>query len=405
MSLSVDEQVRLLMQGTQFGDEQTRERMEAELRERLAEGRPLRVYLGVDPTAPDLHLGHTVPMRKLAQFQQLGHTAIFLIGDFTALIGDPSDKDKTRPQLTPEQVQANVKTYTTQAFKILDPERTVIRYNSEWHQSLTFADVIKLASNFTVAQFLERDNFAKRYAKGDPIYLHEFFYALMQGYDAVMLEADVQLGGTDQTFNILAGRKLQEVFGQKPQIMLTTAILPGTDGHMKMSKSLGNAIPVDTTPEDMYGKLMSIPDHVMRTYFELLSTFSPSEIDAIFADLEAGRRHPRDVKMLLARNVTAIFHGEEGARRGEEHFVTVFQQRELPDEMPRHPLPKPKNIVDLIVELGLASSKSEARRLVQQGGVRLDGERITDIGYTVQPDGASHVLRVGKRKFVELVPA
>ena len=405
MTIPIDEQVRLLMQGTQFGDEHTRKRMESELRERLAKGRPLRVYLGVDPTAPDLHLGHTVPMRKLAQFQQLGHTTIFLIGDFTALIGDPSDKDKTRPQLTPEQVQENVKTYTTQAFKILDPERTIIRYNSEWHKTLTFADVINLASNFTVAQFLERDNFAKRYAKGDPIYLHEFFYALMQGYDAVMLEADVQLGGTDQTFNILAGRKLQEVFGQKPQIMLTTAILPGTDGHMKMSKSLGNAIPVDTTPEDMYGKIMSIPDHVMRTYFELLSTLSPSEIDAIFADLEAGRRHPRDVKMLLARNVTAIFHGDEGAFRGEEHFVTVFQQRELPDEMPQYRLCEPKNIVDLIVELELAQSKSKARRLIQQGGVRLGDERITDVGYVVSLDSNNHVvLRVGKRNFVELAP-
>ncbi len=401
MKHSIDDQIAVLMRGTRYGDEETRRVMEQELRERLAEGRPLRVYLGVDPTAPDLHLGHSVPMRKLAQFQEFGHECTFLIGDFTAMIGDPSDKDKTRPQLTREQVLANVETYTRQAFKILDPKKTKIRYNSEWLSKLTLADTVRLASHFTVAQFLERENFAQRYARGEPIYLHEFFYALMQGYDAVALETDVQIGGTDQTFNILAGRRIQQFFGQKPQIMITLGILPGTDGRLKMSKSLGNAIPIDTTPEDMYGKLMSIPDFAMRTYFDLLTRFHPNEIERIFQELEAGVRHPRDVKMLLAREVTSIFFGEEAAAEAEAYFVRVFQQRERPEEMPTHELREPQNIIDLMTELNLVKSRSEARRLIQQGGVRLDGERITSFDFVVEPKG-TQVLRVGKHIFVEL---
>lgn len=401
----LDEQVELLMQGTQFGDAATRHVMEHELRERLATGQPLRVYLGVDPTAPDLHLGHTVAMRKLAQFQQLGHDCIFLIGDFTARIGDPSDKDKTRPQLTSQQVCANVETYTAQAFKLLDPQRTTVRYNSAWHNSLSFADVIRLASRFTVAQFLERDNFSGRFARGDVIYLHEFLYALMQGYDAVVLEADVQLGGTDQTFNILAGRRLQEAWDQKPQVMLTNPMLPGTDGHLKMSKSLGNAIPIDTTPEDMYGKLMSIPDAAMRLFMELLTTLLPAEIRNIFTELDAGQRHPRDVKMLLARQVTTVFHGAARAAQAEAHFVKIFQQRETPPEMPRYVVDAPINIIDLIVTLGLAPSKSAARRLLQQGGVRLNHDRLTDSNLCLEPATETRVLRVGRRHFVELVPA
>lgn len=404
MGQNIDQQIEVLMHGTQYGDEQTRRVMERELRERLAEGRPLRVYLGVDPTAPDLHLGHTVPMRKLAQFQAFGHECVFLIGDFTGLIGDPSDKDKTRPQLTREQLIANVETYTAQAFKILDAERTKIRYNSEWLSRLTFEDVIYLASNFTVAQFLERDNFARRFERGDPIYLHEFFYALMQGRDAVALETDVQIGGTDQTFNIMAGRKLQELQGQKPQILITVPILPGTDGTQKMSKSLGNAIPIDTTPADMYGKLMSIPDEAMRTYFDLLTRFHPREIEQIFEELQAGTRHPRDVKMMLAREVTSIFHEEEGAEKAEAHFVRVFQKRKRPQEMERYTLAEPVNIVDLIVDLKFARSKSQARRLVEQGGVRLDDEKILDTYFTIEPaNGGPIVLRVGKRRFAELI--
>lgn len=404
MDHSVDEQLEVLMRGVQYGEDETRAVMERELRERLAEGRPLRVYLGVDPSAPDLHLGHTVPMRKLAQFQELGHECVFLIGDFTGLIGDPSDKDKTRPQLSRDQLMENVRTYTDQAFKILDADKTMIRYNSEWLGELDFEDVIHLASNFTVAQFLERENFAKRFEKGAPIYLHEFFYALMQGRDAVALETDVQIGGTDQTFNIMAGRKLQQVWEQRPQILITVPILPGTDGVQKMSKSLGNAIPIDTTAEDMYGKLMSIPDDAMRTYFDLLTRFHPNEIKQIFAELDAGDRHPRDVKMMLAREITSIFHGERGAKKAEKHFVRVFQQQKRPEEMETYTLSEPMNIVDLIVDLGFAKSKSQARRLVEQGGVRLDDEKITDTYYDVTPpaDGEPTVLRVGKRRFAEL---
>ena len=404
MKTSVDEQLAVLMRGTQYGDEETRRVMERELRERLEEGRPLRVYLGVDPTAPDLHLGHSVPLRKLAQFQEFGHECTFLIGDFTAMIGDPSDKDKTRPQLTREQVLANVETYTRQAFKILDPEKTKIRYNSEWLSRLTLADTVRLASHFTVAQFLERENFAKRFERGEAIYLHEFFYALMQGYDAVALETDVQIGGTDQTFNILAGRRIQQLFGQRPQILISLGILPGTDGRLKMSKSLGNAIPIDTTPEDMYGKLMSIPDFAMRTYFDLLTRFHPDEIERIFRELQGGARHPRDVKMVLAREVTSIFFDDAAAAEAEAYFVRVYQQRERPEEMPTYELREPKNIIDLMTELNVVKSRSEARRLIRQGGVRLDGERITQFDFAVEPRG-TRVLRVGKHTFVALKEA
>lgn len=400
MKPSIETQVNHLMQKTAFGDAQTRQVMAAELRERLAEGRPLRVYLGVDPTAPDLHLGHAVPLRNLARFQALGHEVTLLIGDFTARIGDPSDKDKTRPQLSPQQIAANVESYRSQAFRILEPQRTVIRYNSAWHQEMSFAETIRLAQHFTVARFLERDNFAKRLASGDPIHLHEFLYAVMQGYDAVALQTDVQLGGTDQTFNILAGRQLQQALGQKPQVMLTNPLLPGTDGQMKMAKSLGNAIPITAPPDEMYGKLMSLPDEAMRLYFELLTDLTPAQIEQVLA----GPQHPRDVKMQLARTITASIHDEAAAAQAERHFVTVFQQRDLPPEMPSHHLAGPVNIVDLIATLGLARSKSEARRLIQQGGIRLDEQPVSDIERVVEPT-AGQVLRVGKRRFVRLVGA
>jgi tyrosyl-tRNA synthetase len=405
MNQTIEEQVEHLMEKTVYGDAETRQVMAGELRERLAEGRPLRVYLGVDPTAPDLHLGHAVPLRNLARFQALGHEATLLIGDFTARIGDPSDKDKTRPQLSPEEIAANVKTYTSQAFRILHPKRTAIRFNSEWHNEMSFAEVIRLAQHFTVARFLERDNFARRFAKGDPIHLHEFLYAVMQGYDAVAMRTDVQLGGTDQTFNILAGRRLQEALGQKPQVMLTNPLLPGTDGQLKMSKSLGNAIPITAAPEEMYGKLMSLPDEAMRSYFELLTDLSLPDIAQIFTDLATGRQHPRDLKMRLARTITAAMHDQAAAAEAEAHFVTVFQQGDLPAEIPSHLLDGPMGISDLIVRLGLAKSKSEARRLIQQGGVRLDEQKVSDIEQRVNPKSGSQILRVGKRRFVELISA
>ena len=404
--MTIDEQVDLLMQGTEYGDEQTKANMAAELRERLIEsereGRPLRVYCGYDPRTSDLHIGHTITMRKLRQFQDLGHDVTFLIGSYTSLVGDPSDKDKTRPVMTPEEVEANARTYTEQAFKILDPERTHIRHNGEWLSKLGLIDLIRLGQHFTVQQFLARENFAKRLDRGEPIYLHETFYALMQGYDAVALKADVQVGGTDQLFNILiAGRKLQEAFGQKPQVAIIMGILPGTDGVVKMSKSLGNHIPILAPPEDMYGKVMSIPDFAMITYFKLVTRYTPAQVAEIEAALASGARHPRDVKMELAREIVSIFHGEEAAAEAEAHFVRVFQERELPPDIPDFALSKATNIVDLIVEAGLAPSKSEARRLIQQGGVRVDGQRVDDIKWTVEPKDGT-VIQVGKRRFIRL---
>jgi tyrosyl-tRNA synthetase len=402
MKQIIEQQVEHLIEKTAFGDLETRRVMGAELRERLAEGLPLRVYLGVDPTAPDLHLGHAVPLRNLARFQALGHEVVLLIGDFTARIGDPSDKDKTRPQLSLEAIRANVKTYTSQVFRLLDPQRTQIRYNSEWHEAMSLAETVRLTQHFTVARFLERDNFARRFAKGEAIHLHEFLYAVMQGYDAVALQTDVQLGGTDQTFNILAGRQLQVALGQKPQVMLTNPLLPGTDGQQKMSKSLGNAIPIAAPPEEMYGQLMSLPDEAMPVYFKLLTDLGQPEIEQLFVEIETGRQHPRDVKMRLASTITATMHGAAAAAQAEAHFVAVFQQRELPSELPSHRLAGPVKVADLMAELGLVRSKSEARRLIQQGGVRLDEERIRDVEQMVQPKGRPQILRVGKRQFVRL---
>lgn len=403
---SIDEQVALLMRGAEFGDEQIREHMEAELRQRLIEaeqtGRPLRVYCGYDPTAPDIHLGHTVTMRKLRQFQELGHQAIFLIGNFTGLIGDPSDKDKARPRTSPEQLAENARTYTQQAFRILDPQKTEVRYNADWLAHLTFKDVIELAAHFTVQQFLARDNFANRYRNGDPIWLHEFMYALMQGYDAVALEADVQLGATEQLFNLLAGRKLQEAFGQKPQVCLTFPILVGTDGHLRMSKSMGNYIGIDEPPEDKYGKTMSIPDSAMRNWFELLTRWTPEQINELLGAVERGEVHPMEAKKKLAWEIVSIFDGDEAADIAAAHFERVHQQRQLPEEVPVRVLGAPVNIVDLVYSAGFARSKSDARRLVQQGAVRLDGVTVVEIETEV-PAAGEHILQVGKRHFLRLV--
>ncbi|MEE8162405.1 MAG: tyrosine--tRNA ligase [Anaerolineae bacterium] len=402
----IDEQIAILMRGVEFGDEQIKQVMERELRERLQEAqheeRPLRVYCGFDPTTSQLTLGHTVPVRKLRQFQELGHQAIFLIGSFTALIGDPSDRNSARPQQTIEEVAKKSKGYANQTFKILDADKTEVRYNADWLAPLTFADLIRLASHFTVQQFLARESFAKRHAKGDPIWLHEFFYALMQAYDAVMLETDVQIGGTEQLFNLMAGRKLQEALGQRPQICLTLPILVGTDGYQRMGQSLGNYIGVDEPPEEMYGKVMSIPDHAMRNYFDLLSSFEPAQIADIEQRIATESLHPMDAKMMLARDIVTIYHDAEAAARAEAHFQRVFQKRELPREMPGHKLAAPQNIVDLLVEVGLAPSKSQARRLIVQGGVRLDGNKVESIEETVTPDRET-ILQVGKRRFVRLV--
>lgn len=402
--MEINEQVALLMQGTDYGDEAIKKTMTEELRNRLvevrAEGRPLRVYCGYDPTSTDLHLGHTITMRKLRQFQDLGHDVTFLIGSYTALVGDPSDRNKARPILTEEQVAENGKTYAEQAFRVLDRKKTRIRHNGEWLSKLTLLDLIRLGQNFTVQQFLARENFAKRLERDEPIYLHETFYSLMQGYDAVAQKTDVQVGGTDQLFNIIvAGRKLQEAMGQKPLVGIITGILPGTDGSQKMSKSIGNIVPINTGPEDMYGKLMSVPDSAMRAYMELVTRWTPEEIESIWREIGAGRMHPRDAKMKLAREVTGIFYGETEAQAAQDGFVSLFQHKELPSEMPEFQAKPDSSLIDIMVSAGLAASRSEAKRLIGQQAVRLDGEVLSEGEAPLPHPG---VLQAGKRRFVRV---
>jgi tyrosyl-tRNA synthetase len=402
--VNIEEQVELLMQGTEYGDEELKKAMANELRQRLLEaqkeGRPLRVYCGFDPTSTDLHLGHTIPMRKLRQFQDLGHDVTFLIGSYTALVGDPSDKNKARPILTEEQVAHNAQTYAEQAFRVLDREQTKVRYNGEWLSKLSLVDLIRLGQNFTVQQFLVRDNFAKRFEAGEPIFLHETFYALMQGYDAVAMQTDVQVGGTEQLFNIIvAGRKLQEALGQKPLVGITMGILPGTDGVQRMSKSTGNIVPITSSAEDMYGKLMSIPDFAMGKYMRLVTRWSPREIETLEKEMETGKLHPRDAKMRLAFEITSIFYGDSDAQKAQDAFVKTFQQKEIPDEMPEYELQSGQTVLDVILAAKLVASKSEARRLFDQRGVRLDGETI-ERGDVAFPHPG--VLQIGKRKFLKV---
>jgi len=403
--ITIDEQVTLLMQGTEYGDEKMTQVMANELRERLIaakkENRPLRVYCGFDPRTSDLHLGHTVPMRKLRQFQELGHEVTFVVGNYTSLIGDPSDKDKLRPQLTTEEVNHNARTYAEQAFKILDPEKTNIVHNADWLSKLTFLELINLASNFTIQQFLTRDNFRLRWDKGDPVYLHETFYAIMQGYDAYHMRTDVQVGGTDQLFNIItAARKLMTFMGEKPNIGIIMGILPGTDGEVKMSKSLGNHIALMLEPSDMYGKMMSVPDKAMGDFFRLVTRFTPAEITKIEADLTSGTLHPRDAKMKLAHEVVAIYHSEEAAQEAEAAFVRVFQESKLPEDMPEYTLKDGQTVLDVLTSSGLVSSRGEGRRMLKQGAVCLDDEKLHD---PFQPFSGPGVLRVGKRKFLQVV--
>ena len=402
--MNIEEQVELLMQGTDYGDEDLQKAMAAELRERLKiaekENRPLRVYCGYDPTSTDLHLGHTISMRKLRQFQDLGHEVTFLIGSYTALVGDPSDKNKARPVLTEEQVNENAKTYAEQAFRVLDKTKTIIRYNGEWLSKLSLVNLIRLGQNFTVQQFLARENFAKRLDKGEPIYLHETFYALMQGYDAAAMETDIQVGGSDQLFNIIvAGRKLQEALGQKPLVGIITGILPGTDGTQRMSKSTGNIVPINTGADDMFGKLMSVPDSAMGTYMRLVTRWSPQEIAKVEGDVASGALHPRDAKMAMAKEITSIFYSDAEAAAAQEHFVKMFQQKEIPDEMPEFEMQAGQTVVEVILAAGMAESKSKARQLIDQKGVRLDGE-VLERGDAPFPHPG--VLQVGKRRFVRV---
>ncbi|MGE5554163.1 MAG: tyrosine--tRNA ligase [Betaproteobacteria bacterium] len=401
--LNVDAELELLRRGT--AEIINEENLRSKLARARAAKRPLRVKLGTDPSAPDIHLGHAVVYRKLKQFQDLGHEVYFLIGDFTGRIGDPTGKSETRPALTKEEVEANARTYEEQLAKILDPERIRVVFNSTWLAPLTFEDVIRLASKYTVARMLERDDFAKRYAEQRPIFIHEFFYPLMQGYDSVALKADVELGGTDQKFNLLVGRELQREYGQEPQVALMMPLLVGTDGVNKMSKSLGNYIGINEPPSEMYGKTMSIPDNLMITYFELATDVPMSELRQLEAGLADGSLHPRDAKRRLAREIVSLYHGSRAAAQAEDHFDRLFLKKDVPDEMPEVELDRAELsstgrmwIVRLLVRGALAKSNGEARRLVQQGGVRLDGAVVSDPDAEVSvTEGA--VLQVGKRQF------
>jgi tyrosyl-tRNA synthetase len=405
----VEEQMAVLMRGVEFGDDRTRTNMEEELRLRLEEssqkGRPLRVYCGFDPTSSDLHLGHTVPLRKLRQFQELGHTVIFLIGTFTGTIGDPSDKESARTQQSLEEAMENARSFTQQANRVLDPEKTVVDYNHRWLSELDFGGVIRLASSFTVQQFLARDNFSKRHATGEPIWLHEFFYALMQGYDAIMLDTDVQIGGTDQLFNLMAGRTLMNARGLRPQVVLTFPILVGTDGHRRMSKSTGNHIGIDEPPAVIFTKVVNLPDHTFRNFAELVTRWNQEEIDRMVAQMEAGEMEPQAAKRALAQEIVGIFHGEDKAMQAAVDAVRMHEGA-APSDAPQFSLLQEMNLLELMSASGMVRTKGEARRLIQQGGVRLNGETVADgVQTSVSPNGGESIIQVGKKRFLRVVSA
>jgi tyrosyl-tRNA synthetase len=394
--LSADEQLHVLTSG--IADLVPA----ADMRKKLAKGTPLRIKLGVDPTAPDLHLGHAVPLRKLRQFQDLGHTVVLIIGDFTALIGDPSGRNSTRPPLTMEQINENAQTYVEQAFKILDPDKTELRRNSEWLGELGFADILRLTSQFTVARILERDDFSKRYAAQQSISLHEFLYPMAQAYDSVAIEADVELGGTDQLFNLLAGRELMEKSGMDPQCALTLPLLEGTDGVQKMSKSYGNYIGLTDAPDDMFGKVMSIPDELMVKYYRLCTSMPVDDIDHLEADLAAGAVHPNQVKRALGRSIVGLYHDVNAATAAEAAFDRVFKEHQVPTEIAEVAVALDDDVYvpGLLQELGLVSSAGEGRRMIDQGGVRVDGAQLEPRVYNyARTHVEGLVFQVGKRKF------
>ena len=377
--------------------------IESELIDKLKTGRSLRIKAGFDPTAPDLHLGHTVLINKLRQFQDLGHEVLFLIGDFTGMIGDPTGKSATRPPLTRDDVIENARTYEQQIFKILDPEKTLVMFNSSWMNDMSSAELIELAAKHTVARMLERDDFSKRYQSGQSISIHEFLYPLIQGYDSVAMKADVELGGTDQKFNLLVGRELQKHYGQSPQTVITMPILEGLDGVQKMSKSLNNYIGISEAPDEMFGKLMSISDELMWRYFELLSFRPMNEIEAFKQEMAEGK-NPRDIKFLLGEELVARFHDAAAANQARENFIARFQQGAMPEDMPETTLPAPEGVLpiaNVLKEAGLTSSTSEALRLIRQGAVKIDGEKVTDTKQVI-PSGTTHVYQVGKRRFARV---
>ncbi len=397
MHKSIDEQLELIRRGAE------EILVEEELVKRLQGGKPLRVKTGFDPTAPDLHLGHTVLINKMRQFQTLGHEVIFLIGDFTGMIGDPSGKNSTRPPLTREEIDANAKTYADQIFKILDPDLTKVMFNSAWMREMDAAGLIRLASQQTVARMLERDDFSRRYREGRAIAIHEFLYPLVQGYDSVAMKADVELGGTDQKFNLLMGRQLQQANGQAPQIVLTVPLLEGLDGEKKMSKSLGNYVGIDEVPEQMYGKLMSVSDDLMWRYFELLSFEDTSTIEGWRREVGEGA-NPRDIKYRLAHEMVARFHGEAAAQGAHEAFVARFRRGEMPEDMDEHQLQTEggaMGVAHVLRGAGLVKSTSEGMRMLRSGAVRVDGERVEDPGLKM-PAGSTHVYQVGKKRFARV---
>ena len=401
--MNVQEQMDILLKGVE--DIISPEELEKRLEKSAKENRPLRVKAGFDPTAPDLHIGHTVLLQKMRQFQDLGHQVLFLIGDFTGMIGDPTGRSETRKALTPRQVAENARTYQEQVFKVLDPEKTEVVFNSTWMNRFAPADMIRLAASYTVARMLERDDFKTRHREGIPIYIHEFFYPLIQGYDSVALDADVELGGTDQRFNLLVAREIQREYGQEPEVIIMMPILEGLDGVQKMSKSLGNYVGVTEDHNQMYGKLMSISDDLMWRYYELLSDLTPSEIQSLKNKVEWELYHPKQAKMDLAREIVARFHGEEAAKEAEAQFEKVFKAKQLPDEMPELVVATAEDpvwLVRILTAVRYAKSSSEGVRLIQQGAVRWDGQRITDKDTKIPCDKEEHILQVGKKRFARV---
>ena len=405
--MTIDEQIAHLGKGA--AEIITEPELRAKLKKSEQTGRPLTVKVGFDPTAPDLHLGHTVLLRKMKHFQDLGHRVIFLIGDFTGRIGDPTGRSKTRPALTPEQIEENAETYKNQVFKILDPDQTVVDFNSRWLGELSSQEWIHLSSKYTVARMLERDDFSQRMASQRPISIHELLYPLAQAYDSVFLEADFELGGTDQKFNLLVGRDIQREFGLEAQVLLMTPILEGLDGVEKMSKSLDNYVGITEPPAEMYGKIMSISDNLMWRYYELLTDDSAAEIRHLKSTLEQGEIHPMEAKHRLASSIVADFHSTQAANQARSHFSRVFQERKDPEEMPEFRLASeqaPYKLVDLLLLASLAPSKAQAKRLIEQGGVTVDGDRIGDVNSRLTPaDGPNLVIKVGKRRFARFLCA
>lgn len=398
---SLKEQLDIISRGTV--DLLPLDELKQKLQRSIKTGKPLRIKQGFDPTAPDIHLGHTVGIRKLKQFQDLGHQVVVIIGDYTGMVGDPSEKSATRPRLSYEEIKKNAQTYREQFFKILDPTKTEVVYNGQWFSKMRFDEIMELASKFTVARMLERDDFAKRYQSQQPISIHEFFYPLMQGYDSVMIKADVEIGATEQKFNLIIARQIQKEYGQESQVVLTLPVLVGIDGVQRMSKSTANYIGIDEPPEEMYGKTMRIPDEQIYPYFELITDVSLDELAQIKQQLADQSVNPRDLKRRLARTIVAMYHGEVAAQKAEAHFDHVHVKKKVPEEIPEIKLPGKKRIIDILVDANLASSKGEARRLIRQNAVTFNTMRVVDENFEVSVAEPA-TLKVGKRKFVKLIP-